>query len=148
MIRESGRDDAERCFEIQRAASLAAFRHIYGDEPFPDDAVRGHWRGFRGTVLVAERDGRAVGAAAVDGEWLQGFYVLPELWGSGVAEELHDAAVERGVTRLWCLEENHRARRFYEKRGWRLNGESRIVEFPPHPVDLGYSREPGQRRVV
>jgi RimJ/RimL family protein N-acetyltransferase len=47
--------------------------------------------------------------------------------------------VQLGVTKLWCLEENHRARRFYEKRGWELNGETRIVEYPPYPLDLGYS---------
>jgi GNAT superfamily N-acetyltransferase len=80
-----------------------------------------------------------VGVARVDGEWLQGFYVLPEHRGSGMADELHAAATELGVTKLWCLEENHRARRFYEKRGWELNGETRIVEYPPYPLDLGYS---------
>jgi hypothetical protein len=35
--------------------------------------------------------------------------------------------------------ENARARRFYEKRGWRLNGNERVVPFPPHPLDVGYS---------
>ena len=60
--------------------------------------------------------------------------------GDGVADELHEAAVDLGVARLWCLEENHRARRFYEKRGWKLNGETRVVEYPPHPLDVGYSR--------
>jgi RimJ/RimL family protein N-acetyltransferase len=140
VIRQSDRDAAERHFEIQRAASLAGLKHIYGDEPFPDDAIRRHWRTFPGSVLVADRDGRSVGVAAVDGAWLQGFYVLPEYWGTGVAGELHDAAVELGANRLWCLEDNHRARRFYEKRGWRLNGESRVVEYPPHPLDVGYSR--------
>ena len=41
--------------------------------------------------------------------------------------------------RLWVLEENHRARRFYEKRGWRLNGETRVVPYPPNPLDVGYT---------
>jgi diamine N-acetyltransferase len=138
VIRES--EDAERHFEVQRAASLAALRHIYGDEPFPDDAVREQWRCFQGTVLVAERGGDVVGVAGIDGDRLVGFYVLPGWWGTGVADELHDAAVERGARTLWCLEENHRARRFYEKRGWRLNGETRVVPFPPRPLDVGYSR--------
>ena len=40
--------------------------------------------------------------------------------------------------KLWVLEENRRARRFYEKCGWRLSGDSRVVEFPPHPLDVGY----------
>jgi len=40
-----------------------------------------------------------------------------------------------------CLAENARARRFYEVRGWRLNGQARVVPFPRHPLDVGYSRE-------
>jgi GNAT superfamily N-acetyltransferase len=140
VIRASGPHEAERHFEIQRAASLAALKHIYGDEPYPDDAVRDQWRRFRGTVLVAERAGETVGVAGIEDEWLNGFYVLPEWWGTGVADELHAAAVERGAAKLWCLEENQRARRFYEKRGWSLNGETRRVPFPPHPLDVGYSR--------
>jgi RimJ/RimL family protein N-acetyltransferase len=140
VIRESGRDEAERHFEIQREASLAGLGHIYLDEPFPDDAIRERWRAFPGTVLVAERDGVVVGVAGLEDDWLMGFYVLPAYWGSGVAHELHEAVVERGAQRLWCLEDNRRARRFYEKRGWAVNGETRVVEYPPHPLDVGYSR--------
>lgn len=140
MIRRSGREEAEEHFRLQRTASLAALGHIYGDEPYPDDAVLERWGAFPGTVLVSEREDEIVGVAGIQGEWLHAFYVLPEWWGTGVAGELHDAAVELGVSRLWCLEENHRARRFYERHGWRLNGETRVVEYPPHPLDVGYSR--------
>jgi RimJ/RimL family protein N-acetyltransferase len=140
VIRESGRSEAESHFQVQRAASLAALGHIYGDEPYPDDAVLERWQAFPGTVLVSERDEEIVGVAGIEGEWLHGFYVVPDSWGTGVADELHEAAVELGVARLWCLEENHRARRFYERRGWQLNGETRVVEYPPHPLDVGYSR--------
>ena len=110
---------------------------------YPDAAIRERWRSFPGTVLLAEEDGVPVGVAAVDGCWLHGFYVRPESWGTGVAGELHDAALavigDCAETKLWVLEENHRARRFYEKRGWRPNGESRVVEYPPNPLDVGYS---------
>jgi GNAT superfamily N-acetyltransferase len=140
VIRRSGHEEADAHFRVQREASLAGLGHIYGDEPYPDDAVLERWRTFPGTVLVAERDGGIVGVAGIEAEWLHGFYVLPESWGTGVADELHEAALELGVARLWCLEENRRARRFYEKRGWRLNGETRVVEYPPHPLDVGYSR--------
>jgi RimJ/RimL family protein N-acetyltransferase len=68
---------------------------------------------------------------------------VPEEWGSGVASELHDAAVAEldgcAEIRLWTLEENHRGRRFYEKKGWRPNGDTRVVPFPPNPLDVGYS---------
>jgi GNAT superfamily N-acetyltransferase len=145
VIRRSGPEEAERHFEIQRAASLAALAHVYPPDryPFPDDDVRRRWPEFPGTVLVAELEGIVVGVAAVDGCRLDGFYVLPEQWGSGVAAELHDAALaalpDCPEIRLWTLDENHRARRFYERHGWRLNGETRVVPFPPNPLDVGYS---------
>ncbi len=78
-------------------------------------------------------------------EWLDGLYVVPEWWGKGVAAELHDRALEivreLGFTRchLWVLEENARARRFYERRGWQGNGRTRVVPFPPNPLDVGYT---------
>jgi GNAT superfamily N-acetyltransferase len=114
--------------------------------PYPDDDVRARWRRFGGRVLLARRDGHAVGLAALEGPWLHGFYVVPAEWGRGVADALHTAAVDaiaaaHGEGRLWCLEQNLRARRFYEVRGWTLNGETRVVPFPPHPLDLGYSLE-------
>jgi GNAT superfamily N-acetyltransferase len=94
-------------------------------------------------VFVAERDGVTVGVAGVEACWLHGFYVRPEWWGSGVADELYASAIDAmpdcSELKLWVLEENHRARRFYEKRGWRANGETRVVPYPPSPTDVGYS---------
>jgi putative acetyltransferase len=145
VIRRSGPEEAEQHFRVQRDACVAAFAHVFPPElyPFPDDAVRQRWREFPGTVLAAERDGAVVGVAGVADCWLHGFYVIPEWWGAGVAGELHDAALAElgdcGEIRLWTLEENVRARRFYEKRGWRLNGETRVVPFPPNPLDVGYT---------
>jgi putative acetyltransferase len=145
VIRRSGHDEAETHFAVQRTACVDAFPHIFPPDlyPYPDAAVRERWLAFRGTVLAAERGGRVVGIAGIEGCWLHGFYVVPEHWGTGVAGELHDAALAELADcpeiRLWVLEENRRARRFYERRGWRRNGETRVVEYPPHPVDVGYS---------
>jgi RimJ/RimL family protein N-acetyltransferase len=144
VIRRSGPDEAETHFALQRAASLAGMANVFPPEryPFPDDEVRQRWRAFTGAVLLAERDGRAVGMAAFEHCWLGGLYVVPEEWGRGVAGELHDAALaampDCAELRLWALEGNDRARRFYERRGWRLNGETRVVPYPPNPIDVGY----------
>jgi len=144
-IRRSGRDEAETHFAIQRAASLAGLSHVYPPDefPYPDDAIRERWREPTGTVLLAERDGRSLGVAAVGACWLNGFYVVPDAWGTDVARALHDAALAEladcAEIKLWVLEENRRARRFYEKSGWRPNGTSRVVEYPPNPLDIGYS---------
>lgn len=135
---------AELLAAIQEEASLAGLAHIYPPElyPFPREAIVERWRAAAETVLLDEQE---LGFAAVAPPWLDALYVRPEAWGSGVAARLHDRAVEAlraaGVetARLWVLEENLRARRFYERRGWRPDGTTRVVEFPPNPLDLGYS---------
>ena len=139
--------DADTLAAIQEEASLAGVAHVYPPElyPFPTEAVRERWRRF------TEAGGFAVltdeGFAAVAAPFLEAIYVRPSSWGGGLAVELHDAAVAelraRGVARarLWVLEGNARARRFYERLGWSPDGTSRVVEFPPNPIDLGYARE-------
>ena len=72
---------------------------------------------------------------------------LPISWGTGLAERLLDAALQDivaaggTVARLWVLEDNERARRFYERSDWRADGTERVVPFPPHPLDVGYTKE-------
>jgi RimJ/RimL family protein N-acetyltransferase len=145
VIRASGPHEAEAHHAVQRAACVEAFPHVFPPDryPFPDEAVLARWRTFTGSVLVADDGERVVGLAAFDACWLGGLYVVPELWGTGLAGELHDAALaampDCPEIRLWTLEENHRARRFYERRGWRPNGETRVVPYPPEPLDVGYS---------
>ena len=151
-IRLAGPDEAEALFAIQKAASLAGLGHIFPADrfPYPDDAVRERWRevvaGPDHQAFVAETDGEAVGVAAIERDWLNGLYVLPERWGGTVASALHEAVVDAmrasGVAgvHLWVLEANARARRFYERRGWRENGTTRVVPYPPNPIDVGYSR--------
>jgi GNAT superfamily N-acetyltransferase len=81
-------------------------------------AVSGNqWLGFS-AVLVQD-------AGSGDAE-LRRLYVIPERWGEGIGNILHDAALQSaqrvGATTasLWVLEKNKRARAFYEHRGWQL----------------------------
>lgn len=136
---------------LQERASVAAFAHVFPPErfPFPRQAVHERWAQAledpSASALVAERAEEPVGVALVRFEWLEGLYVVPEWWGKGVAAELHDAGLEivrdlgSAKIHLWVLEENARARRFYERRGWRENGQTRVVLFPPNPLDVGYT---------
>ena len=152
MIRRAHIDDADALLAVQRGACVAAFPHIYPPEqyPFPDDGVREVWREALGDphveAYVAEEDGEAVGCVAVGGGFLGNLYVLPDRWKGGVGSTLHDLALERlrergcQEAKLWTLEENWVGRRFYERRGWALNGETRVVPFPPNPLDVGYSK--------
>lgn len=151
MIREARPDEAATLATIQRDASLAALAHIFPPDeyPYPMAEVTERWEDAladeRVAVFVAEDGGIPVGVAGARAEWLDGLYVLPEWWSRGVGRSLHDHVLDRlraaGSTRchLWALEHNDRARRFYERLGWREDGTSRVVPFPPHPTDLGYS---------
>jgi GNAT superfamily N-acetyltransferase len=150
-IRAARPAEADALSAVQAEASIAGLGHIFPPEryPYPHDAVRERWREVvvdaDARVLAAEDDGALVGVAAVRPGWLDGLYVVPARWGTGVAPALHDAALEavRALgsceCRLWVLEENVRARRFYERRGWRENDETRVVPFPPNPIDVGYT---------
>ena len=148
MIRRGGLDDLELVFSIQREASIAGFANVFPPEryPYPDDDVRGQLReqlGDPANAVVIDCDER--GFALVGGGQLYRLYVRDPAWGTGVADELHAAALdalrERGKASasLWCLAENVRARRFYERRGWTPDGRERVVPFPPYPLDVGYS---------
>jgi GNAT superfamily N-acetyltransferase len=152
MIRPARPDEADTLLVIQREACLRAFPHIYPPDeyPFPDDGVREVWRQALADpdveAFVAEEEGGPVGCVSVGDVFLRTLYVVPERWRSGVGTALHDLAVERlrvrgnAEAKLWTLEENWSGRLFYEKRGWSLNGETRVVPFPPNPIDVGYSK--------
>jgi GNAT superfamily N-acetyltransferase len=92
--------------------------------------------------IIAEVDGEIVGFVSVgpaidtdgDGE-LYAIYVLPAHWRTGVGRAL----IEAGEARLrelghrhavlWVLEDNPRARHFYEAAGWTLEGTKRPIEI-------------------
>jgi ribosomal protein S18 acetylase RimI-like enzyme len=79
-------------------------------------------------------------------------FVLPDHWGSGVADVLHGAALEtmeaQGYerARLFTPAGNARARRFYERRGWRsgyrLTDPALKLEMVEYRVELSDGRAP------
>ena len=74
-----------------------------------------------GFVAWGEREEEAPGIGEIFA-----LYVSREYYGTGVAQRLMEAGLEqlRGYpeVRLWVLKENARARRFYEKCGFRPDG--------------------------
>jgi putative acetyltransferase len=151
-LRPARKDEADTLLAIQRAAAVDAFSHIYPPDryPFPDDAIRKVWAKALADpeveVYVAEVDSEPVGAVSVGRGYLSTLYVLPGCQGSGVGSALHDLALERlralgcAEAKLWTLEGNESGRSFYERRGWKLTGETRVVPYPPYPLDVQYSR--------
>lgn len=63
---------------------------------------------------------------------LVALHSLPESWGTGLGHTMLAEALSRIGDRpvyLWAFQENHRARRFYEKHGFYWDGTQRISEF-------------------
>ena len=127
QLRAGRAEDAEVLASIHhrsREAAMPWLPHLHEEEE-----TRGWMRGIvlpHQQVTVAERAGRPVGYTAVEGDWLEQIYVVPEAIGTGVGRALLDAAkAERpdGLS-LHVFTRNHRARRFYEVAGFELVAES------------------------
>lgn len=157
VVRHARRDDAEGFVRAHESAWDSTIGEIVGhslDELAPYEARLERFResiagaSERAQAWLAERSGQIVGIAVSvrDGEEaveLRDLYVVPEAWGTGVAQALTSAAIDgvRGEARearLWVGEENARARRFYEREGWVADGTSR--DSPLGPVELRYRR--------
>ena len=140
-VRRAELDDAAAIAEVHVRTWQAAYEHVFGAERLAGIDVssrEGLARRFATDpgqdAFVADDDGRIVGFAASGpaedaGEReLYAIYVMPEAWGtdagSGLMRATLDAMRERGLrdAHLWVLEDNPRARRFYEREGWAPDG--------------------------
>jgi GNAT superfamily N-acetyltransferase len=99
--------------------------------------------------------GSLVGAVAVrpddsvpSGWLLARLYVDPDHWSAGCGSALHDAALgwlgrrrpAVEAVNLWVLAANHKARAFYQRRGWVLVPGFELANDPPEIVDVLYRR--------
>ena len=141
-IRRARLEDAAAIAEVHVRTWQAAYEHVFGAERLAgiDRAGReGLARRFATDseydAFVADEDGRIVGFVACgvpeepgEARELFAIYVRPESWGSTAASGLMRAALDamqaRGVPDaiLWVLDDNPRARRFYEREGWHADG--------------------------
>ncbi len=112
----------------------------------------------RTEVLVAEADGSVAGFAALgpgrDDDVdpasvaeISAIYLMPEVWGAGVGGRLIAAVLDSLATAgyeqatLWVVDGNTRARRFYERGGWRPDGAVQRDESDGFPLtEVRYRR--------
>jgi GNAT superfamily N-acetyltransferase len=77
---------------------------------------------------------------------INALYLHPDLWGSGLADELMVEVLrvlradDWSMVRLWVLEQNARARRFYAPHGWTSDGERRTLPMSGSPVEVRMQR--------
>ena len=142
MIRLGTPDDAEGVARVHVETWQAAYAHALPQAQLQalsmEEAVERSRR--RPPTFVAERDGEILGFVSVgasrdpgtDGE-LFAIYVHPQHWGTGAGRALIEAG-EGELLRLghhdavlWVLDDNPRARRFYELAGWSPDGAAREI---------------------
>jgi ribosomal protein S18 acetylase RimI-like enzyme len=151
-IRAATRTDADGITDVQVASWRAGYAHVFPDSVlYADDfesSRRAFWNSWRfapghriSIALETDDDGgeRVVGFSSYGPERerargftgrgeIWAFYVHPDRWGSGAAAELMEHVEQRlqaegfATAVLWVLEDNPRARRFYERHGWAATG--------------------------
>ena len=165
VIREATRDDARGIATVFVRSWQSAYRDIVPDDFLAsldidkrEERVVSGFDMLEGKPLayVAEENSRIIGiiylSASRDEDKLlageiQAIYLFEEYWGRGYGRKMMDHAIntlkDRGYPEIiiWTLEENHRARRFYEKNGFYFNGEKREREYGKPLVQLKYVLE-------
>lgn len=138
-VEPASQRDVAALAEVHLGTVLVAYRDLF-PAGAPSPTLAGLTRDWEAAfedesfrAFVARDDTGIVGTVAVRADpaeprrgELRRLHVLPARWRSGVGGALHDRALAaldaqgRSEARLWVLEHNRRARRFYERRGWEL----------------------------
>ena len=157
-VRDARPGDEEAIAAVHVRTWQGAYARIFPAEALAGirpDARAQFWRRILADVppqthqLVAEDEtgvcGFTSGGPARDAEGLgelYAIYVLPEAWGAGHGRALMAESLERlrragfDEAILWVLADNPRTRRFYEKGGWRLDGEPVVQTHLDTPVSV------------
>lgn len=94
--------------------------------------LEGIYREGKMHFLVGEDSGVLGWQEVEDGAEIVAIHSLPESWGTGLGHAMLTYALkeigEKPVF-LWAFKENKRARRFYEKHGFRWDGSERVSRF-------------------
>jgi ribosomal protein S18 acetylase RimI-like enzyme len=133
-IRPARPEDAGSVAEVLCAAGVEAWGPWLGAERVrrANDGVR-----HPADVVAVSATGAVLGFVASDdgtGE-ITRLYVHPDAAGGGIGSALLDRALvalrAAGRAQAWLNteERNERARRFYERHGWRVEGEPRVREW-------------------
>jgi RimJ/RimL family protein N-acetyltransferase len=155
ILREATADDVAALVDVQEPGAVLGLGHIFPQDryPFPREVIADRWRreiAAEATEVYVYTDDTGVvcGFAATRDDELLHFGTAASTWGSGLATSFHDALLERiagtagrSRVRLRVFTDNRRARRFYEKNGWRPTGVRSRTTFPPHPELLEYTRD-------
>ena len=130
IIRLARREERQALEDLQRRASFALPEYREQLMAHPDAIELPAEQIERGEVIVAEIDGRVTGFAAIvekeEAMELDGLFVEPHCWRQGIGSALAEVAThearKRGMSLMVVAGPS--ARGFYEKCGFRVEGET------------------------
>jgi ribosomal protein S18 acetylase RimI-like enzyme len=146
IIRDATKSDLTAIAHLHAESWRSAYRGIMSDDFLENHAHRDRLTAWQERysaagqkpmfVIVAEEGPKLAGFACVFpdedvvfGSFLDNLHVAPQLTSRGIGRRLLSEAAARLLTAgsraglyLWVLEQNHSARRFYEKAGGMLAG--------------------------
>ncbi len=133
LIRRAAAADLARIAEIElfnyRLYFYPVFRNddfYFGELQVP--ALMKRYEAELASVLVYD-DGNVKGFVRTEGAEVKKLFVEPVLHGRGIGSALLERAIrEYGADRLWALEKNVRAIRFYQRHGFTLTNERKPEE--------------------
>ena len=140
-VRRVSREDAEVVGEIHSKAWKSAYRGLFPDEYIDSDTASKRTEEFLESIkddkcmyFLLEASGQPAGIVKThecdNVLEIESIYILSEYRGQGLGAEAIDFILAYkpwdGIF-LWVLEDNIKARRFYEKNGFKLSGDTRTI---------------------
>ncbi len=159
-LRPAEYSDSEGISRVHTRSWQSAYRGLLPDEWL--DALRWQDRKVRWDAILTSEKKRHVYVATNSQREIVGFassgpsrdedidqervhelyaiYLSPESWGKGIGTALLNVImkeVPKTATRLelWVLEENFSGRRFYESKGFILDGATKLAEIDGHQLE-------------
>ena len=144
----------EHCPELGRIMAesfRSAFADFISEETLDRCAVAENCAGLLAnlpgemTTVAGWLDGKLMGLLVLSRHpegrrEIEALHSLPESWGRGLGAAMLEFALDgTDAAGLWAFGKNTRARRFYEKHGFRFTGETRVSEFDG-AIEVRYER--------
>lgn len=139
-VRNAELDDMKQLGHIMSVSFRTAFAEFVTPQTMDACAreencialLEGIFREGKVHFLIGENSGMLAWQNTEDAAEIIAIHTLPESWGTGLGTAMLTEALNQIGNQpvfLWAFEENVRARRFYEKHGFRWDGTQRLSEF-------------------